>query len=38
MNKGKIIESGPAEDVYYRPQNQYTKQLIEAIPKTPVVE
>jgi peptide/nickel transport system ATP-binding protein len=38
MNKGKIIESGPAEDVYYRPQNQYTKQLIEAIPKIPVTE
>jgi peptide/nickel transport system ATP-binding protein len=35
MNKGKIIETGPAEDVYYRPQNQYTKQLIEAIPKIP---
>ena len=35
MNKGRIIESGPAEDVYYRPQNQYTKQLIEATPKIP---
>jgi peptide/nickel transport system ATP-binding protein len=32
MNKGKIIETGPADEVYYRPQNQYTKQLIEAIP------
>jgi peptide/nickel transport system ATP-binding protein len=36
MNQGKIIEAGAAEDVYYRPQNQYTKQLIEAIPKIPV--
>lgn len=36
MNKGKIIESGPAEEVYYHPQNQYTKQLIDAIPKIPV--
>ena len=35
MNKGQIIESGPAEQVYYRPQNEYTKQLIEAIPKIP---
>lgn len=35
MNKGKIIESGPAEEVYHHPQNQYTKQLIEAIPKIP---
>lgn len=32
MNKGKIIESGPAEEVYHRPQTRYTKQLIEAIP------
>ncbi|HEY0356386.1 MAG TPA: ABC transporter ATP-binding protein [Flavisolibacter sp.] len=32
MNKGAIIESGPAEDVYHRPQNHYTKTLIEAIP------
>lgn len=33
MNKGKIIETGRADEVYYRPQHQYTKQLIEAIPK-----
>jgi peptide/nickel transport system ATP-binding protein len=32
MNKGKIIETGPADEVYHRPQNAYTKQLIEAIP------
>ena len=32
MNKGKIIESGAADDVYYRPQHHYTRQLIEAIP------
>jgi len=32
MNKGKIIETGPADEVYYHPQNEYTKQLIEAIP------
>jgi peptide/nickel transport system ATP-binding protein len=35
MNKGKIVEHGPAEQVYYHPQNEYTKQLIEAIPKIP---
>jgi peptide/nickel transport system ATP-binding protein len=35
MNKGKIIETGAAEDVYHRPQNQYTQQLVEAIPKIP---
>lgn len=36
MNKGKIIEAGEADEVYYHPKNQYTKQLIEAIPKIPV--
>lgn len=36
MKQGKIIESGPAEEVYYHPQNQYTRQLIEAIPGIPV--
>lgn len=32
MNKGKIVESGPAEQVYRQPQNSYTQQLIEAVP------
>jgi peptide/nickel transport system ATP-binding protein len=36
MNKGKIMESGPADEVYYHPQSHYTKQLIEAIPAIPV--
>lgn len=38
MNKGKIIESGPAEEIYYHPQSPYTKQLIEAISKIPIPE
>ncbi|MFL5811390.1 MAG: ABC transporter ATP-binding protein [Flavisolibacter sp.] len=33
MRKGKIIETGPADEIYYRPQNEYTKKLINAIPK-----
>jgi peptide/nickel transport system ATP-binding protein len=32
MNKGKIAEMGPAEEVYHRPQSAYTRQLIAAIP------
>ncbi|MGN6399427.1 MAG: ABC transporter ATP-binding protein [Flavisolibacter sp.] len=32
MNKGKIVESGNAEEVYNHPQNTYTQQLISAIP------
>jgi peptide/nickel transport system ATP-binding protein len=32
MNKGKIVEEGPADEVYFSPKNDYTKKLIEAIP------
>ncbi len=32
MNKGKIAEIGPAADVYHRPQSDYTRRLIAAIP------
>jgi peptide/nickel transport system ATP-binding protein len=32
MNKGKIIETGKADDVFFSPQNEYTQQLIAAIP------
>jgi len=38
MKQGKIVETGQAEEVYYHPQNPYTQQLIEAIPKMPVAE
>ena len=33
MNKGKIEETGDAEQVYYHPKSDYTRQLIDAIPK-----
>ena len=32
MNKGKIIEAGDADDVYFNPKMEYTQQLIDAIP------
>lgn len=32
MNKGSIAEIGPAEDVFYRPQSEYTRRLIDSIP------
>lgn len=32
MNKGKMEEIGEAEQVYFHPQKEYTKQLITSIP------
>ena len=32
MQKGKIVETGTAEQVYHAPVNEYTKKLIAAIP------
>jgi peptide/nickel transport system ATP-binding protein len=34
MNRGKIVESGDAEEIYRHPKSAYTQQLIAAIPKT----
>lgn len=34
MQKGKILETGPAEQVYRHPKEAYTRQLIASIPKT----
>jgi peptide/nickel transport system ATP-binding protein len=33
MNKGKIVEMGAADTIYNNPQQEYTKKLIDAIPK-----
>ncbi len=33
MNKGKIEEMGPADEIYNHPQRPYTQKLIDAIPK-----
>lgn len=32
MNKGRIVESGPANQVYLAPRSSYTKTLLEAVP------
>lgn len=33
MNKGKIVESGPADKIYFSPEQEYTRNLVAAIPK-----
>ena len=33
MHQGKIVERGEADTVYALPEKDYTRQLIEAIPK-----
>lgn len=33
MNKGRIEETGNADDIYFRPTSDYTKKLIASIPK-----
>lgn len=33
MNKGMIEETGSADEVYHHPKNNYTRQLLEALPK-----
>ncbi len=32
MNKGKLVEVGPAEEVYLNPKDPYTKALFSAVP------
>jgi oligopeptide transport system ATP-binding protein len=32
MNRGKLVELGPAEEVYTKPKDDYTKSLLSAVP------
>ncbi len=34
MNKGKIIESGTADEIIFNPKENYTKELLAAVPGT----
>jgi oligopeptide transport system ATP-binding protein len=33
MNAGKIVESGPCEQIYSNPRDPYTQRLLAAVPK-----
>lgn len=36
MNKGRIVEEGDPQEIYTRPQEEYTRRLIDAIPGIPL--
>jgi peptide/nickel transport system ATP-binding protein len=33
MKQGKVVESGPADEVIFRPQHEYTQQLLADVPR-----
>jgi oligopeptide/dipeptide ABC transporter ATP-binding protein len=33
MHDGGIVESGPVDEIYYRPRHDYTKALLDALPR-----
>ncbi|MGY1495778.1 dipeptide/oligopeptide/nickel ABC transporter permease/ATP-binding protein [Streptomyces sp. QTS52] len=38
MEKGRIVEEGAVEDIFYRPQHPYTKKLIDSTPSIATTE
>lgn len=35
MSEGRVVESGPVDDVFLRPRHDYTRQLLAAVPPHP---
>jgi ABC-type dipeptide/oligopeptide/nickel transport system ATPase component len=35
MYRGEIVESGAADDVYETPAHEYTRALLDAVPRLP---
>ena len=35
LHKGEIVECGPTEQIVSRPQHEYTKRLMAAMPRIP---
>ncbi|HEY0106158.1 MAG TPA: ABC transporter ATP-binding protein [Rhizomicrobium sp.] len=33
MRQGEVVESGPVDDIFYRPRHDYTKMLLDAMPR-----
>jgi ABC-type dipeptide/oligopeptide/nickel transport system ATPase component len=33
LNKGKVVEQGPAKQIIRQPKDEYTRLLLDAIPK-----
>jgi oligopeptide/dipeptide ABC transporter ATP-binding protein len=33
MRHGEVVERGPVDDIFYRPQNAYTRMLLSAMPR-----
>ncbi len=38
MKTGQLVESGPVDDIFYRPQHAYTRALLAAVPRLDEVE
>jgi len=35
MMQGRVVESGPTEEVLQRPQHDYTRRLLASVPQLP---